>query len=786
MTISTPLDVLESPRLRILFLVSSMGAGGTERVAALLCRQWIAQGHDVTLMPTYSRRGTCVYALDERVSLDFLADRFGGAREHPPNALRRLSALRQAVRELRPDVIVSFLTNVNIAALVATIGLGVPVVVSERSFPPRQKISTFLRVMRRASYWRAAAVVAQTGGIADWLLRYCPGAKTVVIPNPVVVPIQNSESRLEPEQHLARGRRMILSVGRCVPEKGFDRLVEAFARIAQNLPDCDLVILGEGPERRALERLCEAHGMTSRVHLPGHVGNVGDWYEAASVFVLTSHCEGFPNALLEAMAYGLPAVSVACATGPADIIRDGIDGVLVPGDSNAAGIAVALCRIMRDEETREAMGRRAREVAERFSTSSIGTSWNTLLLSARGADSDSLHGRRSPEHEPHRMSKASPRIMHVISGLSVGGTERALYNLLAGGLSSRFEHQVVSLSGQGVFGPEIRRLGVQVESLALRRSFDSCGALSGLARIAARFEPDLIQGWMYHGNLFAALLRCLAQRRAVLAWNLRQCLPDLELEKPVTRLVIRANKQLSRRPELMLFNSSVAMNDHAAFGFSVARAAIIPNGFAVRHWYAEPAAGQSTREALGIPATALVIGHVARLHTVKDHPSFLRAAVRIAREHDSLHVLLSGTGVVADNPALAGLVPKELRPRFHFLGERDDVVDLMRAMDVFCLSSVREAFPNVLGEAMATGVPCVTTDVGDSANLVGDTGIIVPARDEAALMRGLLRLVSKPIEERRALGVAARARVEANYSLDAVVQQYVVTYEDLLAMRSAN
>jgi glycosyltransferase involved in cell wall biosynthesis len=360
-----------------------MGAGGAERVAALLCRQWIAQGHDVTLMPTYSRRGTCVYTLDDRVSLEFLADRFGGAREHPPTVLRRLSVLRQAVRELRPDVIVSFLTNVNIAALVATIGLGVPVVVSERNFPPRQKMSTFLRVLRRASYWRAAAVVAQTGGIADWLRRYCPGAKTVVIPNPVVVPIQKSESPLVPEQHLARGRRMILAVGRLVPAKGFDRLIEAFARIAQNLPDCDLVILGEGPERRALERLCEAHGITSRVQLPGHVGNVGDWYEAASVFVLTSHYEGFPNALLEAMAYGLPAVSVACATGPADIIRDGIDGVLVPGDSNAAGIAVAVRRIMHDEETREAMGRRAGEVAERFSMSSVGTSWNTLLLSAR-------------------------------------------------------------------------------------------------------------------------------------------------------------------------------------------------------------------------------------------------------------------------------------------------------------------------------------------------------------------------------------------------------------------
>lgn len=383
------------------------------------------------------------------------------------------------------------------------------------------------------------------------------------------------------------------------------------------------------------------------------------------------------------------------------------------------------------------------------------------------------------------MSTPLPRVLHIITGLSVGGAERALYSLLAGGLSSPFEHQVVSLSGQGAFGPRLRQLGVQVESLELRHGISAINGLARLRRLAAHFEPDLIQGWMYHGNMVAGWLRGLAQQKAVLAWNIRHCLPDLEFEKPLTRLVIRANRRASRKPELMLFNSSASKSDHAALGFCMERALVIPNGFSVQRWFADSAIGSSTREILGIPASALVIGHVARLHAVKDHPTFLRAAVQVARECDNVHILLVGTGVVADNPELLGLVPKELRPRFHLLGERDDIVDLMRAMDVFCLSSAREAFPNVLGEAMATSVPCVTTDTGDSAALVGDTGIIVHAQDQGALAHGLLRLVSKPVEERHALGAAARARIESHYSLESVVQQYILTYEELIAMRGA-
>lgn len=382
MTILTQLDLPKSPRLRILFLVSSLGAGGAERVATLLCRHWIDQGHDVTLMPTYSQRGPCAYDLQDRIPVDYLADRFKRPVGSPPGPIVRLTTLRRAIRELAPDVIVSFLTNVNVAALVATVGIGVPVVISERTYPPRQKLSAFWRIMRWLTYWRAATVVAQTTKTAEWLRQSCPGIVTMVIPNPVDVPIPDSEPRIDPAELISPSRRTILAVGRFVPEKGFDRLVAAFSQVASRLPDCDLVILGDGPERKRLEECCEDLDVKNRVFFPGFVGNVGSWYDVASVFVLSSRLEGFPNALLEAMAHGVPAVSVDCPTGPSDIIRNGIDGILVPENDCGTGLASAIYRVLHDENERLSMGVRAQDVTTRFSPETVVHSWHTLLNSA--------------------------------------------------------------------------------------------------------------------------------------------------------------------------------------------------------------------------------------------------------------------------------------------------------------------------------------------------------------------------------------------------------------------
>jgi len=372
------------------------------------------------------------------------------------------------------------------------------------------------------------------------------------------------------------------------------------------------------------------------------------------------------------------------------------------------------------------------------------------------------------------------KLFHIITGLSTGGAERALYNVLAGGLAEQGDVAVVSLRDEGTYGQPIRDLGVPVYTLGIQRGLPSLSAIARLRQLVLRLRPDVIQGWMYHGNLAASVAaRMMPGSRPAVAWNVRQSLYSLSGEKPLTRQVIRANRWASAGVDAILYNSRLSREQHETFGFAAERGQVIPNGFDTERLTPDAERGRVMREALGIPREAIVIGHVARFHPMKDHASFLRAAVEVMRQRSDVVCLLAGRDVNLENPALAGILPPELEQRFYFVGERKDVPDLMRAMDLFCLSSWSEAFPNVLGEAMALGVPCVATDVGDSRDIVGETGIVVPPSDSKALSDGLLAMLNRTANEREALGRAARARIEMYYSLPSVVAQYRELYERL-------
>lgn len=365
---------------RILFLVSSMQGGGAERVAALLSNHWAEQGHEVVLMPTFSGRGECLYALDERVRLDYLADRVGKRGRSVINQVRRFVALRKAMRETAPDVILSFLPHVNVAAILAASGLGVPVVVSERTYPPAMPLSRGLETMRRLTYSRSATVVVQTRRSLEWLSRCCPRARGCVIPNPVVHPLPVGEPEIDPGSVVDDSQRVALAVGRLGEEKGFEHLIAAFGNLAEHYPDWDLVILGEGVERERLEAQRDAMSLSSRVHLPGRAGNVGDWYARSDLFVMSSRFEGFPNTLVEAMAHGLPVISFDCETGPADIIEDSVNGVLVPPTEGWEGLSRAMEALMSNKDRRRQMGNAAVSVRLRFSPEHVMAAWNEVLV----------------------------------------------------------------------------------------------------------------------------------------------------------------------------------------------------------------------------------------------------------------------------------------------------------------------------------------------------------------------------------------------------------------------
>lgn len=364
---------------KILILVSDMGSGGAERVAANLVNAWAARGDSVTLLVTYSGRGECFYQLADNASLIYLADIAGCTGGGLMNYYRRLKALRRIIRDLRVDVVVSFLTNVNVATLLAARGLGKPVIVAEHNYPPMQLIGTFWNTLRTLTYPYASRVVMLTSEGLDWLNNKIPRARGAVIPNSVSYPLATSEPSLTPSEWVAPERKLLLAVGRLHEQKGFDYLLMVFSELAAKHLDWDLVILGEGSLRETLESQIQTHGLEKRAYLPGRAGNVRDWYQRADLYVMSSRYEGFPMTLTEAMAYGCATVSYDCDTGPRDIIRHGVDGLLVSPVGDVPALASALDQLMRDNKTREHMGQRAIEVRTRYSLESILAMWDKLF-----------------------------------------------------------------------------------------------------------------------------------------------------------------------------------------------------------------------------------------------------------------------------------------------------------------------------------------------------------------------------------------------------------------------
>ena len=368
--------------MRVTLVISSMASGGAERVMAVIANHWSTHGAHVTLITlaaTAEDRQRLASDI-RRVALD-LTRRSHGLLEAFGNNGRRVRRLRREIRASEPDIVISFLPATNVLTLLATRNLRIPVIVAERIDPREEPIAPVWALLRRLLYPFACAVVVQTTDVSRWALRFIAHDRIHVIPNPVA-PIdwgrmQTPECRDAPGWLAGPGHK-VFAVGRLTKQKGFDLLLPAFARCRATFPEWSLVILGEGEERARLEHLASELGIASAVTLPGHVPDAAALLRHGDLFVLSSRYEGFPNALLEAMACGLPVISTDCPSGPRQIIRDGVDGVLVPRDSVDA-LSTAMLRLMGAPGARKQLGARAVDVAERFSVSRVTRQWNELL-----------------------------------------------------------------------------------------------------------------------------------------------------------------------------------------------------------------------------------------------------------------------------------------------------------------------------------------------------------------------------------------------------------------------
>jgi glycosyltransferase involved in cell wall biosynthesis len=379
------------------------------------------------------------------------------------------------------------------------------------------------------------------------------------------------------------------------------------------------------------------------------------------------------------------------------------------------------------------------------------------------------------------------RVTHIITGMAAGGAEMSLYKLLSGMDGSRFSSEVISLTGDGAIGEKIRGLVVPVRCLGMKPGMPDPLSLYRLAGWLRRDPPDVLQTWMYHADLLGGLSARLAGGIPVV-WNIRNGNLDPGVVKAGTLWTIRACAALSGwLPVKIVSCSETASRVHTGMGYHAEKIIVIPNGFDLQTFQPDPAARISVRNELGLDHEARLVGLIARFDLVKDHKNFIDAATLLNQQDPSAHFLLCGDGVDGGNLALMGWIRDAgLADVFHLLGYRSDIPRLTAALDVStCSSAYGEGFPNIIGEAMACGVPSVVTDLGDSAYVVGNTGIVVPQRDARALSEGWQSILAMDDDQHSEMGARARRRVEEKFSLPQVVKQYEALYSEILLRKKS-
>lgn len=370
---------------------------------------------------------------------------------------------------------------------------------------------------------------------------------------------------------------------------------------------------------------------------------------------------------------------------------------------------------------------------------------------------------------------AGMNIVHVITGLGNGGAESVLCRLCEADKANR--HHVISLRERGPSADRLERAGVDVHCLDMPRGRIRLQGLIRLHGLLKQLRPDVVQTWMYHADLVGGLIARLSGIRAIV-WGIRNSTLDPQRSSRATQLVVKSLAWLSNRvPARILSCSANAAEIHRALGYRADLFVVIPNGYPIAEFIPDADARSTTRASLGISGHMPVLGMAARFDPQKDHVNLLQALVLLKKQGRSFACLLAGDGMVAGNALLSRTIRQYgLESDILLLGQRNDMPNFMNALDVHVLSSCSgEAFPNVLSEAMACGVPCVTTDVGDASLIVGDTGWVVPPSSHQALAAALDAAIVEysANDDRWPLRKAdCRKRIVDNYSLEKMIAAY--------------
>ena len=371
-------------------------------------------------------------------------------------------------------------------------------------------------------------------------------------------------------------------------------------------------------------------------------------------------------------------------------------------------------------------------------------------------------------------------ILHILTSLDVGGAELMLLNLLRNLDTTRFDNHVISLVSPGRIAKKIKELGIQVDTLGLTSGVLSIPSIMRLNEVIRRVNPAVIHSWLYHADFLGGVTGALLRKPVI--WAVHNTSLDPKYVKRSTILIAKINALLSKYiPRKIVFVSETSYRIHAQFGFNRDKSVVIPNGFDTSVFFPDQPSGIKIREEFEIESDAFLIGLIARFDPLKDHHSFIKAADILLKQYPNVHFLLCGRDITYDNTELNSWISEiKLKSNIHLLGDRNDIPSIMNALDIHTLSSIGEAFPIVIGEAMACGVPNVATDVGDIAYLVGETGVIVPPKDPLALAKGWMKMINLEAKERQKMGDRAYKRIEDQFNIVNITGQYEILYQSII------
>jgi len=370
------------------------------------------------------------------------------------------------------------------------------------------------------------------------------------------------------------------------------------------------------------------------------------------------------------------------------------------------------------------------------------------------------------------------RVVHIIIGLNVGGAELMLKRLIdSHNTNNSIKHFVISLTNMGPVGRQLMDTGIAVYSLGITNLINVPFAFFELRNLLVKIKPDIVQTWMYHADFFGGIVAKSIGCDNIL-WNVR----STNIHKGGSKITIVIRKICAKLsnyiPRKIICAAEASRIEHEKVGYAKNKMVVIPNGFkhktAVNKYFSKI----DFRASVGLQKGHAVVLSVGRFSEVKDHKTFINAADLVAEIIPNVQFLMVGRGVTRENHNLMRMLKEVKNPDiFVLLGERDDVTDLMLASDIFCMHSKTEGFPNVLGEAMLCGLPCVSTDVGDAKYLLNNSSWIVQPSDPNELAHKLYQLLSLPESERVFLGKIAAKRIRMEFSIDKMSDDYLKLYK---------